>query len=201
MTVRSNKIFTAQQLNRRASIVFAAQDADAANDELLAEKYASQLASLAQAASQGLFQLSINVSDYEDAGAELTDLLERYGFTVTIQPPTDIGIFWLPEPKINDTPTAIPVITTVTPAQGPTTGTTVTIVGTGFTGVTAVVFTGVNTVTLESTEYTIVSGNRMTINVPPASQLGTSPLPYEVSFTVVNTVGSSIAKLFTYTSN
>lgn len=202
MGLRSNKIFTAQALNRRASLIVARQDADAATDELLAVTYATELDSLKAAADQGLFYLDINVSEYEDVGAELVDLVERYGFQVEQQPPTDIRISWLPAPVINDTPTAAPVITTVTPAFSSIAGTTVTVTGTGFTGVTSVIFSSdSNTITLQPEDYTVLSGNEMTINVPAASLVGyTGTVPYAVTFNIVNTLGSSLDEAWAYVS-
>lgn len=197
MATRTNKIFTAQALNRKASLVFAAQDADAAADLLLADKYSVELALLYTTASQGQFEQAITVEDYEDLGVELTVFLTRYGFTVTDAPPTDILVSWGPEPTVNDTPATSPQITSVTPTTGPLAGgTLIRVQGSALTGIVQIAFTGTATV---NPEWQQISGNEITFLSPMASSVGiTTAGPAE--FTVINTVGVSIGQTFTYTA-
>ena len=197
MATRTNKILTRQALNRKASLVFAAQDADAAADLLLADKYSVELAQLKSAAELGEFDTAVDVADYENQGSELADLLERYGFIVADQPPTSLLVSWGPEPTVNDTPATSPQITTVTPTTGPLAGgTLIRVQGSALTGIVQIAFTGTATV---NPEWQQISGNEITFLSPMASSVGiTTAGPAE--FTVINTVGVSIGQTFTYTA-
>jgi hypothetical protein len=78
-----------------------------------------------------------------------------------------------------------PVITSISPAQGPTAGgTAVTIIGTGFTGATGVVFGSV------SAAFTVVSSTQITATAPAGSGA--------VSVTVTTSGGTSNGATYSY---
>jgi hypothetical protein len=81
---------------------------------------------------------------------------------------------------------AVPTLTSISPTQGPTTGgTTVTLTGTNFTGVTAVRFGAT-----PATGFTVNSATQITATAPPGT--GT------VQVTVTNGAGTSNGASFTY---
>jgi hypothetical protein len=85
----------------------------------------------------------------------------------------------------------IPVVTSVAPLGGPLAGgTTVTIIGTGFTGATVVDFGAV-----AATNVVVVSATKITASSPTATVTG----PVDVTVTTPGGVsGTSVADLFTY---